>query len=70
MAAGGAPAGVSGGAAHRRSNQTGDDCFVARVALRSMEQLDEIVDRIAEKAATSTAIVKSQPIPRRLPPLG
>ena len=48
---------------------TGDDCFVGRLHLRSIAQLDEILDRIADKAETSTSIVKSQPIQRRLPPL-
>ena len=48
---------------------TGDDCFIGRLHLRSIAQLDEILDRIADKAETSTSIVKSQPIPRRLPPL-
>ena len=48
---------------------TGDDCFVARLYLRSIAQLDGILDRVAEKAETSTAIVKSQPVLRRLPPL-
>jgi Lrp/AsnC family leucine-responsive transcriptional regulator len=48
---------------------TGDDCFIARLHLRSIEQLDTILDRIADKAETSTAIVKAQPVRRRLPPL-
>lgn len=48
---------------------TGEDCFVARVFVRSMEHLDSVVDRIAEEATTNTAIVKAQVIPRRLPPL-
>lgn len=48
---------------------TGDDCYVARLFLRSIDQLDSILDRVAEAAETSTAIVKSQPIRRRLPPL-
>jgi Lrp/AsnC family leucine-responsive transcriptional regulator len=48
---------------------TGDDCFVARLQMRSIEQLDEILDRIADKAETSTAIIKAQPVKRRLPPL-
>jgi Lrp/AsnC family leucine-responsive transcriptional regulator len=47
---------------------TGDDCYVARLFVRSIEQLDTILDRIADKAETSTAIVKSQPIKRRPPP--
>ncbi|MFL6576461.1 MAG: Lrp/AsnC family transcriptional regulator [Povalibacter sp.] len=47
---------------------TGDDCFIARICVRSIEDLDGILDRIADKAETSTAIVKSQPIRRRPPP--
>lgn len=48
---------------------TGEDCYIARLFVRSIEQLDEILDRIADKAETNTAIVKSQPILRRPPPL-
>ena len=48
---------------------TGDDCFIARLYLHSIEQLDQILDRITEKAETSTAIVKASPVRRRLPPL-
>jgi len=47
---------------------TGDDCFVARLHVRSIEQLDQILDKIVDRAETSTAIVKSQPIQRRPPP--
>jgi len=47
---------------------TGDDCFIARLFVRSMEQLDEILDRIADKAETNTAIIKAQSIRRRPPP--
>ncbi|TDV37172.1 AsnC family transcriptional regulator [Paraburkholderia caballeronis] len=49
---------------------TGDDCFIARLYLYSIEQLDEILSKVTERAETSTAIVKSTPVPRRLPPLG
>ena len=48
---------------------TGDDCFIARLHVRSIGLLDELLDRIADKAETSTAIVKSQPVKRRNPPL-
>ncbi|SFU20425.1 Lrp/AsnC family transcriptional regulator [Mesorhizobium sp. YR577] len=48
---------------------TGDDCFVARLYVSSIDRLDGILDRIADKAETSTAIVKSKPIERRPPPL-
>ncbi|MDR7221349.1 Lrp/AsnC family transcriptional regulator [Aminobacter aminovorans] len=48
---------------------TGDDCFVGRLHIRSIDELDTILDRIADKAETSSAIVKAQPVKRRLPPL-
>ncbi|WP_321813727.1 MULTISPECIES: Lrp/AsnC family transcriptional regulator [unclassified Paraburkholderia] len=48
---------------------TGDDCFIARVYLHSIEQLDDILNKVTERAETSSAIVKSTPVPRRLPPL-
>jgi Lrp/AsnC family leucine-responsive transcriptional regulator len=48
---------------------TGDDCYVARLFVRDIEQLDEILDRIVDRAETSTAIVKTQTITRRPPPL-
>lgn len=48
---------------------TGDDCFIGKLQFRTMQQLDTILDRLAEKAETNTAIVKSSPVKRRLPPL-
>lgn len=48
---------------------TGDDCFIARLVVRSMPQLDTILDKVAEKAETSTSMVKASPVKRRLPPL-
>jgi Lrp/AsnC family leucine-responsive transcriptional regulator len=47
---------------------TGDDCFIGRLHLRSIAQLDQILDRITDRAETNTAIVKTQPVKRRLPP--
>ncbi len=47
---------------------TGDDCFVAKLYVRSIEHLDQILDRIANQAETNTSIVKAQPIKRRPPP--
>ncbi|SFA90724.1 Lrp/AsnC family transcriptional regulator, leucine-responsive regulatory protein [Collimonas sp. OK607] len=48
---------------------TGEDCYIARLYVRSIAELDRIIDRIADKAETNTAIVKAQPIKRRPPPL-
>lgn len=48
---------------------TGDDCFIARLLLHSIEELDSILELITDKAETNTSIVKGQPVKRRLPPL-
>ncbi|RTZ47852.1 Lrp/AsnC family transcriptional regulator [Candidimonas sp. SYP-B2681] len=48
---------------------TGEDCFIARLNVRSMEQLDAILDTLSNQAETNTAIVKTTPVKRRLPPL-
>jgi len=48
---------------------TGDDCFIARLHVRSMEQLDTLLDRLNTHAETNTAIVKKTPVKRRLPPM-
>lgn len=48
---------------------TGEDCFVARLYIRSMKELDGLLDQIVDKAETNTAIVKSKPVERRMPPL-
>lgn len=47
---------------------TGEDCFVIRLFARSLDHLDELVERFAMEAMTNTAIVKTQPILRRAPP--
>ena len=49
---------------------TGEDCFIARLHVRSIEQLDRVLDRIADKAETNTSVVKAQVVQRRPPPLG
>lgn len=45
---------------------TGDDCYIARLYLQDISDLDPILDRVAEIADTNTAIVKSTPVKRRL----
>jgi Lrp/AsnC family transcriptional regulator, leucine-responsive regulatory protein len=46
---------------------TGDDCYVVRLLARSIEDLDRVLDRLADLAATSTAVVKAKTTPRRAP---
>jgi Lrp/AsnC family leucine-responsive transcriptional regulator len=48
---------------------TGDDCFIARLVVPSMGELDAILDRIVERAETNTSMIKASPVKRRLPPL-
>jgi len=48
---------------------TGDDCFIARVCVRSIEDLERVIDAIIPYAMTNTSIVQSSPVERRIPPL-
>ncbi len=48
---------------------TGDDCYIVRIVLRDIEELDVILEGFSERAETNSAIVKASPVPRRLPPL-
>jgi len=44
---------------------TGDDCFVLRVATRSMSHLEEVSGRIGALGSVTTSVVYSSPLPRR-----
>ena len=48
---------------------TGDDPFLARLVVRSIEQMDDVLEALSEHAVTSTAVVKGTSVKRRLPPL-
>ncbi|EIY4971882.1 Lrp/AsnC family transcriptional regulator [Klebsiella quasipneumoniae] len=48
---------------------TGEDCFVMRLVVRDIAQLDMLLDGLAEFAQCNTSVVKSSPVKRRLPPL-
>lgn len=48
---------------------TGEDCFVARAHLRSVEELETVIDQIIPYAITNSSIIQSSPVSRRLPPL-
>lgn len=48
---------------------TGEDCFFGRLVVRSMSELDGILDKITERAETNTSMIKATPVKRRLPPL-
>ncbi|MFF2778440.1 Lrp/AsnC family transcriptional regulator [Streptomyces sp. NPDC058052] len=44
---------------------TGDDCFVIKVAARSMRHLEEISGKIGTLGSVTTNVVYSSPLPRR-----
>ncbi|MEW1859875.1 Lrp/AsnC family transcriptional regulator [Streptomyces sp. NPDC088194] len=44
---------------------TGDDCFVMKVAARSMRHLEEVTGRISGLGAITTSVVYSSPLARR-----
>jgi Lrp/AsnC family transcriptional regulator, leucine-responsive regulatory protein len=47
---------------------TGEDCYIARLHLRSIDDLEGILDRFAAVGQTTTSIVHSAPVaPRPLP---
>jgi Lrp/AsnC family leucine-responsive transcriptional regulator len=49
---------------------TGDDCYLLRLHLRSIDDLEDVLDRFTPYGLTTTSIIHSTPVPRRGPPLG
>jgi Lrp/AsnC family leucine-responsive transcriptional regulator len=49
---------------------TGEDCFIARAYVASVDELEKLIDRIIPYAMTNTSIIQSSPVKRRLPPIG
>ncbi len=48
---------------------TGEDCFILKVYLPGIEQLDRILDRFLVHGTTTTSLIQSSPVPLRQPPL-
>lgn len=48
---------------------TGEDCFVARLMLRDVSELDRLLGPLHDIARTKTSIVHRQPVPPRRPPV-
>jgi Lrp/AsnC family leucine-responsive transcriptional regulator len=48
---------------------TGEDCFIVKVHLDSIENLDQVLDRFLAFGQTTTSIVQSSPVPLRAPPM-
>ena len=49
---------------------TGEDCFLMKVHLESLDSLDGVLDRFLVYGQTTTSIVQSSPVPPRALPLG
>jgi Lrp/AsnC family transcriptional regulator, leucine-responsive regulatory protein len=48
---------------------TGEDCFIARAHVQSVDDLEKLIDQIIPYAMTNTSIIQSSPVKRRLPPI-
>ncbi len=48
---------------------TGEDCFILKLLLPAMDQLDRVLDRFLLHGTTTSSIVQSSPVPPRTPPL-
>ena len=48
---------------------TGDDCFIARAHVRSVSNLEAVIDKLISYAMTNTSIIQSSPVERRMPRL-
>jgi len=48
---------------------TGDDCYLIKVHLPAIDQLDTVLDRFLVYGQTTTSIVQSSPVLLRAPPL-
>jgi Lrp/AsnC family leucine-responsive transcriptional regulator len=48
---------------------TGEDCFVAKVFVPRVDDLERVIDRLLPFAQTNTSIIQSSPVRRRQPSL-
>ena len=44
---------------------TGEDCYFMKAHVRSVEHLEELIDRFTPHGQTTTSIMQSSPVPRR-----
>jgi Lrp/AsnC family leucine-responsive transcriptional regulator len=48
---------------------TGEDCFILKLHLRSLDELDPILDKFLAFGQTTTSLLQSSPVPPRALPL-
>jgi Lrp/AsnC family leucine-responsive transcriptional regulator len=49
---------------------TGEDCFILKVFIPAMDQLDRLLDRFLIYGSPTTSIIQSSPVPLRAIPVG
>jgi Lrp/AsnC family transcriptional regulator, leucine-responsive regulatory protein len=49
---------------------TGEDCFVAKVFVPRIDDLERVIDKLLPFAQTNTSIIQSSPVRRRQPSFG
>jgi Lrp/AsnC family leucine-responsive transcriptional regulator len=45
---------------------TGEDCYIIKVAVRSVRHLEALLDRLVRYGNTTTSVVISSPVTRRI----
>ena len=48
---------------------SGEDCFILKVYIPAIDQLDRLLDRFLLYGSTTTNLIQSSPVPLRPPPL-
>ena len=48
---------------------TGEDCFVMKIHIEALDQLDHVLDQFLAYGQTTTSLIQSTPVPPRLLPL-
>jgi Lrp/AsnC family leucine-responsive transcriptional regulator len=48
---------------------TGEDCYLMKLHLRAIDELEAVLDRFTPYGLTTTSIIHSAPVPRRSTPL-
>jgi Lrp/AsnC family leucine-responsive transcriptional regulator len=49
---------------------TGEDCFVAKVFVPRIDDLERVIDKLIPVAQTNTSIIQSSPVRQRQPSFG
>ena len=48
---------------------TGEDCFVMKIHIEALDELDHVLDQFLAYGQTTTSLIQSTPVPPRLLPL-